>query len=134
MYYYDYTYPVNTNISNSTLIWTIISIVVAIIGGVSLYFSFLDKSNENKYSGFTKKLYDFLNFKTLTIDSLMRMLYLILTIAITLLSFNFIKSALWQFLLILIGGNIILRMGFEVYILYFSIYKNIKELNEKNKK
>ena len=44
---------------NGILVWTIISVVVALVGGITLYFVFL-KSNK-KYTGFVAKLKDFLN-------------------------------------------------------------------------
>ena len=44
-------------------IWTIVSVILAIIGGIVLYFTFLSKKNEGKFTGFLGWLYDFLTFK-----------------------------------------------------------------------
>ena len=41
-------------------IWTIVSVILAIIGGIVLYFTFLSKKNEGKFTGFLGWLYDFL--------------------------------------------------------------------------
>ena len=43
-------------------IWTIVSVILAIIGGIVLYFTFLSKKNEGKFTGFLGWLYDFLTF------------------------------------------------------------------------
>ena len=133
MSYYDYTSTAATT-SNAYLIWTVISIVVAIMGGLAIYFGFLNKENGNKLKGFLKNLYDFLNFKFFTLESIAKILYLILAISVTLLSFNYIKSSVWEFFLILIGGNILLRIMFEVNLILYYIFKNTKEINDKIKK
>ena len=39
-------------------IWTIVSVILAIIGGIVLYFTFLSKKNEGKFTGFLGWLYD----------------------------------------------------------------------------
>ena len=39
-----------------------IAISVAIVLGIVLYFTFLKKENEDKYTGWKKVVYDFFNF------------------------------------------------------------------------
>ena len=52
---YDYgvTNPIGFNSSSD---WIIISLVVAIIGGICLYFTVFSDKNEGKYQGFMSKL------------------------------------------------------------------------------
>lgn len=138
MSYYDYTYP-NTQINNASvfstsLVWVIISVVVAIVGGVALYFTFLNKNNENKFKGFLANLYNYLNFKVFIVDHLFRILYIINAILLTLISFVFIKQSFLAFILILIVGNIVLRIMYELGLLIFELFKNLKEINGKLKK
>ena len=61
----------------SSAIWIIVSLVLAIVGGIVLYFTFLKKDNEGKYTGFLGWMYDFLTFKKLTIENVLKILYLI---------------------------------------------------------
>lgn len=138
MSYYDYTYP-NTQINNASvfstsLVWVIISVVVAIVGGVALYFTFLNKNNENKFKGFLANLYNYLNFKVFIVDHLFRILYIINAILLTLISFVFIKQSFLAFILILIVGNIVLRIMYELGLLIFELFRNVKEINGKLKK
>ena len=42
----------------SSAIWIIVSLVLAIVGGIVLYFTFLKKDNEGKYTGFLGWMYD----------------------------------------------------------------------------
>lgn len=60
----------------SSAIWIIVSLVLAIVGGIVLYFTFLKKDNEGKYTGFLGWMYDFLTFKKLTIENVLKILYL----------------------------------------------------------
>ena len=58
-------------------IWVIISAVLAVVGGFVLYFTFLKKTNEGKFTGFKGWMYDFLTFKKMLIENVLRVLYLI---------------------------------------------------------
>ena len=60
------------NSFESSAVWIIISMVLAVVGGIVLYFTFLKKDNEGKYTGFWGWMYDFLTFKKLTIESVLK--------------------------------------------------------------
>ena len=94
---YDYSYIGETNSTSSlagSLVWTIIAVVLAVIGGIALYFTVFSKNNEKKYTGFMAKLYEWFQFKYFVIDDLFRIAYIVSALALTLLSFkyNFIVS------------------------------------------
>jgi hypothetical protein len=61
-------------------VWGIISAVIAVIGGFVLYFSFLSKGNEGKFTGWKGWMYDFLTFKKMVIENILKVVYLILAI------------------------------------------------------
>ena len=133
MYNYEFdSYSTVSNSINGFLVWTIISIVVAIAGGIVLYFTFLRR--KNNLNGFAAKLHDFLNFKSLLIEEILKVSYLILAIFITLYSFGFIGINFISFLAMLIGGNLVLRISYELSILIIKICKNTTEINNKLKK
>ena len=77
MYASSYARSSTMNSLATSGIWVIVSIVLAIVGGIALYFTFLKKENEGKYTGFWGWMYDFLTFKKLTIESVLKILYLI---------------------------------------------------------
>lgn len=132
MYTYDfYGYNVANSIEGA-FIWTIISAVLAIGGGITLYFLFL-KSNK-KFHNFLDKVRDFFNFKSLLLEELLKITYLILTIFITLSSFSLIAVNFVSFLCTLIFGNIVLRITYELSILLIKICKNTSDINDKLKK
>lgn len=134
MYTYGYTAPKaasTVTISGGAGVWVIISAILALVGGILVYVLFLNKKNEKKFTGFVKWLYDFLSFKTLTIEMLLKVFYLIGAIFITLGSFAFIGTSALAFFGMLILGNLLLRIAYEGALLVILIYKNVKELNEK---
>ena len=61
-------------------VWLIISLVLAIVGGILVYFLFLSKKNEGKFTGFLGWLYDFLSFKKMFLEALLKITYLIVAI------------------------------------------------------
>ena len=114
-------------------VWMIISAVVAIIGGFVVYFVFLTKENEKKLQGKAKWLYDFLAFKKLFAEVILKICYLIAAIYITLSSFGLISTSFVYFLLYLILGNVIARIAYEFALVILLICKNTTEINSKLK-
>jgi len=127
-----YSYGYNSSPSGA-MVWMIISVVLAIIGGICLYFTVFSKANENKFTGFMKWLYDFVTFKKMMLESLLRVLYIIVAIYITLSSFALISSSFVGFLAMLVFGNLIARITFEFSLVLLTICKNTTEINSKMK-
>ena len=130
MYSYGMMAPVASAGSSA---WGIIALVLAVVGGFVTYFVFLPAQNEKKFTGFTKWLYDFLSFKTLSLEAILKVCYLILAIFTTLSAFGFIGTSALLFFGTLIVGNLVLRIVFEASLMLIMIYRNTKEINEKTK-
>lgn len=130
---YDYNYMTNTTSSiQGSIIWFIIAAVLAVIGGIVIYFLFVrtDKKEDNKYLAWFK---DFANFKKMLIEPILKVTYLILAIFITLYSFGLIGVSFVAFLLTLTLGNILLRLVYETTLILLMIWKNTTEINKKMK-
>ena len=134
---YDINSGVTNTISNATTsfsigeVWTIISILLAVIGGIFLYATYFSKEKDNTYTGFKKVLYEFLNFKITIIEPIFRVAYIITAIAITLSSFSYLTTNFFTFLCILVFGNIIARLSFEFFLLILKLFKDVAEINTK---
>ena len=115
----------------SSAVWIIISAVLAIVGGIVLYFTFLSKKNERKFTGFLGWVYDFLTFKKMIIENILRILYLVAALFITLSSFALISTSFLSFLLTLVIGNVLARVGYELLLITLVICKNTTEINKK---
>ena len=114
-YMYDlnsyYTPTVTTGYAGS-VVWTIVSVLLAIIGGFLVYFLFTNKK-EKLNNKFLIWLKDFLNFKNLLLEVILKITYAIFAIFITLTSFNVISTSFVGFLLYLVLGNVFLRIIYE---------------------
>lgn len=118
MYDFDYYTP-NSSLAGS-MVWTIVSVILAIIGGILVYVLFVQKKDKlnNKFLVWLK---DFLSFKNLLLETILKVTYIILAIFITLSSFNMIGINFFAFLLYLIIGNVVLRIIYEGSIMLLMI-------------
>ena len=131
MYNYDYiNSPSNTAALAGSAIWGIIASVLAVIGGILVYFLFIKKDNK----GLSKKLVtlkELLDFRIMIIEPILKVLYLIGTIYVILVSFSFISVSFLLFLVILILGPIVIRLVYEGFQIMIMIWKNTKEIAQK---
>lgn len=105
--------------------WTVVSLILAIIGGVLVYFLFI-KGKDLKLSAGLTKLRDLLDFKIMLIEPILKILYLVITIFVILISFNFITINFLSFLLTLLLGPVIVRIIYEASLMLVMIWKNTK--------
>ena len=115
-------------------VWIILSLILAIVGGILVYFLFLSKKNEGKFTGFVGWLYDFLSFKKMFLEALLKITYLIVAIYITLSSFALIGESFLGFLLQLILGNVIARVVYEFSLVLLVICRNTTDIAKNTSK
>lgn len=132
MYDFDIYAPSVSSSASGSFIWVIVSIVLAIVGGILAYFLFINKDDklDNK---FLIWLRDFLSFKNIMLETILKVTYVILAIFITLVSFNTIGDSFFGFLLELVIGNVMLRIAYESFLMLIMIWKNTSEINKKMK-
>ena len=128
--YYSRSLLSTSDAVNSS-VWLIVSIILAVIGGILIYLLFLSKKNEGKFKGFVGWLYDFLSFKKMFMEALLKITYLIVALYITLSSFALIGSNFIGFLAMLIIGNVVARLVYEFSLLLLVICRNTTEINKK---
>lgn len=129
-----------TNLSTTGLssgaeagIWGIIAFVLAIIGGILVYFLFVKAKTEPK-GKFLKWLKEFLSFKTMWIEPILKVLYYIFTIYIILVSFALISSSFLAFILTLVFGPVIVRLIYESFMMFIMIWRNTNDIANNTKK
>jgi len=116
-----------------------VCLFLAVIAGFLLYFWFLSKKNQKKFTGFWGWMYEFLNFEKMLAESILRVTYLIFASHITLLSFGYllfteggsIGERLLTFLSILVFGNAAIRVLYEFLLITLIICRNTTEINNK---
>ncbi|MBQ3353289.1 DUF4282 domain-containing protein [Candidatus Saccharibacteria bacterium] len=124
----------------STGIWLIIALILAIIGGILVHFLFVKSKTEPK-GKFLKWLKDFLAFKVMWIEPILKVVYYIATIFVILYSFTYFGMfnvmgglAFLMFLLTLVLGPIIVRLFYEATMMFIMIWRNTKDIADNTKK
>lgn len=133
MYNYN-SYVTKSSGLEMAAVWAIVSIILAIAGGVLVYCLFLNKRNDKKFKGFLGWLYDFLHFRILTLEILLKISYVVVAIFVTLSSFALIGTSFLSFLFTLVGGNLAARISFELISMMVVIARNTNKLNDIDKK
>lgn len=117
-------------------IWTIIALILAIIGGILVYFLFVNAKTEPK-NKFLKWLKDFLSFKIMWIEGILKVVYYFATIFTILISFSFLAlggMGFLMFLLTLVLGPVIIRIVYEATMMFIMIWRNTKDIADNTKK
>ena len=116
----------------SSEVWSIVSLILAIIGAILAYFLFVKP--EKKYPNkFVNWLRSFLNFNEMLIEPILKVTYMFFALFITLGSFSLISYSFVSFLLVLVLGNLLTRVVYEASMMMVGIWKNTKEINKKMK-
>ncbi|MBR0431315.1 hypothetical protein IJJ05_03435 [Candidatus Saccharibacteria bacterium] len=133
----SYDYYLNSSSSTSALegagIWMIIAAILAIIGGILVYFLFVKSKTEPK-GKFAKWLKDFLSFKVMWIEPILKVVYYIATIFVILFSFTFLALGgvgVLSFFLCLILGPIGVRLAYEMTMMFIMIWRNTRDIADK---
>ena len=137
---YDYGYgSLGSSASSSApgvgaLIWIIVALLAALVGCFLVYFLFVnkDKKLENKKLAWLR---DFLRFDKMLVETVLKVLYIFIVIAITLVPFAFVTSfgSFIGVLLFIIFGNIFIRIGYELAMIKIMIWKNTTEIKKNMK-
>lgn len=116
---------------NGELIWLIISAVLAVVGAIVLPLTFLSAKNEGKFKGFLGWMYEFLTFKKMMLEALLKGLYLMFVIFITLGSFAMMSESFIAFFATLVLGNIVARIIYEFSLILLLICRNTTDISKK---
>ena len=125
-----------TSAATGASIWGIIALVLAIVGGILVYFLFVKAKTEPK-GKFAKWLKDFLSFKIMWIEPILKVVYYVATIFTVLYSFTFLALGGYgflMFLMCLVLGPIIIRIVYETTMMFIMIWRNTRDIAENTKK
>lgn len=127
---YDALYNTAAALPSGFYIWFIIASILSIIGGILIYFLFVKKKEDPK-GKFAKWLKDFLSFKIMWLEPILKIVYYILTIGVVLGSFSFLAlgaPGIITFFIMLIGGPIVIRLGYEMTMMFIMIWRNTRDI------
>ena len=118
----------SATVDNSAAIWMIVALVLSLAGAIAIYFAFVKNKNIKSKSKFVNWLKDFLDFKTMWIEAILKMMYYFMTLFVILASFATITSNFFSFLFTLILGPVIVRLAYEASMVLIGIWKNTREI------
>ena len=110
--------------------------ILAIVGGILVYFLFV-KAKEEPKGKFLKWLKDFLSFKIMWIEPILKVVYYIATIFVVLVSFSFLAlggNGFLAFILCLILGPIAIRIAYEATMMFIMIWRNTQDIADDTRK
>jgi len=123
-------------VAEGTAIWIGIAAILALIGGILLYFLFVNQKKDPK-NKFAKWLKDFLSFKIFWVEGVMKIFYYIATIFTILFSFSFLAAGglgVLAWLITLVLGPVFVRLGYELILMFIMIWRNTRDIAENTKK
>lgn len=124
MYSYSYYHGPNPVV-------TVILFLIALVGGICAYLMFV-KSDEEPKDPRLLKLKEFLSFKKMIIEGLLKATYIIFALFITLYSFQImVGTSFITGLMLLILLNIMLRIGYEASLIVLLIWRNTSDISKK---
>ena len=140
MYTSYYTVPSYSDsaigLSEGMGIWMVIAAIIALVGGILLYFLFV-KAKEEPKGKFSKWLKDFLAFRIMWIEPILKVVYYVATIFVMLFSFSFLSlggTGVLMWLMMLVLGPIGIRLAYEFTMMFIMIWRNTKDISDNTKK
>ena len=118
--------PVNTAL--------IIGIIVAIIVTVLMYMFVIPDRKRQNLPGFLQFVHDIVNFKTMLLETVLKLLYVFCTIGCICVGILLLfGSTFWVGLIVFIIGPLVLRIIFELIMLFVLQVQNVISINRKLK-
>lgn len=118
----------DTSLSTAGIV-AVIALFIAIAASLILYFTFMNKKNIGHYSGFSEKLYNFLHFRTMWLENMLKFFYVFTAIFITVFSFDSLFNDYYLgFFIMLIGGNIACRLAYELLMLFVRLCTDVSAM------
>lgn len=109
------------------MVWAVVALVLSVAAGIVIYYVFV-RMKEDPKNKTLKWIKDFLSFKTMCIEALLKIFYYIMTIYVILTSFNLIgQQNILGFLAQLILSPIVIRLGYETAMVLVKIWRNTEK-------
>ena len=108
-----------------------IAVLVAVILGIVLYFTFLKKENEDKFTGWKKTVYDFFCFNKFYTEDIIKLVYVMTTAALVVIGVFMLFFDLATGLILLVLGNVGLRVSYELIMMFVILCRKTVSIDRK---
>ena len=124
MYDYPYYYAQIYHLASVfTVLLPVMAFLLALAGGLALYFLFMRRPND-AYHGAAAKLHDILNFRVFFSESLLRLLYALAVAALAVYSLILLFINAPAAIALFLTGNVLLRLLFELLLLFVGLCRS----------
>lgn len=125
----------HVGIQGFVMVMEVLGLVFGVIGAFVIFFVFMAKKNEERYTGRLAKLYDFLNFRFYIIEDVLKFCYILAACLCTAVgAFTALTIVeLTRGLVLLVGGNLAARMVFEFLMMLVKACRNLGEVGREEK-
>lgn len=108
-----------------------VAVLVAIILGVALHFTFLRKENENKFTGWKEVVYNFFNFNKFYTEEILKLVYVMLTAAFVVIGIFMLFVDFATGLILLVLGNVAIRVSYELIMMFVILCRKAVSIDRK---
>lgn len=125
----------HVDIQGFVMVMEVLGLVFGVLGAFVVFFVFMAKKNEERYTGRLAKLYDFLNFRFYIIEDVLRFCYILAACLCTAVGVFMALTVveLTRGLVLLVGGNLAARMAFEFLMMLVKACRNLGEVGREEK-
>ena len=127
---YGYSYSTR---GGSVATLGVVAVVLAIIATVVICILVMPKSKRGQLSGILLKLHDIVNFKSLIIEKILKVLYVFASCSVILVGFFeiFAGQPFLLCLAVMVIGPFVVRLIYEGLMLFIICVQNVIEINKK---
>lgn len=105
------------------IVCLVAALAAALLGAV-LYFTFLQKKNEGRFTGFKARVYNFLNVNKFYAEDIIKLLYVMTACVLTAVGFALIvMGSFLAGILAAIAGNVAARITYELILMFFVLVR-----------
>lgn len=129
-YYNYYTTPIFHYVNTPYLLAA--AVIIALVLGIVLFFTFLKKNNEGKYSGVKGKFYNAMTFNRFYAENIIKFIYVILACVLTMV--GLVQIVIGSFIagiVTLVLGNVILRISIELLLMFIILCKKTVSMDRR---
>ena len=131
---YEYYNYYNSPLLNYTNVFAVlgVAVVLAAILGVVLFFTFLKKNNEGKFSGLKGKIYNALTFNRFYAENIIKFLYVVAACVMTVVGIVYIVLGTFiSGICIVLIGNVVLRISVELILMFIILCRKTVSMDRR---
>ncbi|MEY8428279.1 hypothetical protein AALA00_11305 [Lachnospiraceae bacterium 46-15] len=123
---------IHVSVAGFAMVMEVLGLVFGVLGAFVIFFVFMSKKNEKRFTGRLARMYDFLNFRFCIIEDVLKFCYVLTACLCTGIGLFMSLSVveLTRGLVLLVGGNLAVRIAFEFIMILLRACRNLGELGK----